>query len=96
MTYSTCTFAADENERMVRYILDHFPSLELVPVLQDLSISIGGSGLKGLGLDDTERSYVRRFDPQPDVSDTIGFFVAKFRKRDVVREEEARSTDSGS
>lgn len=81
MTYSTCTFIGDENERMVRFILDQFPSLELVPVLCDATISIGSSGLEGLGLDEKERGYVRRFDPLPTQGDTIGFFVAKFQKR---------------
>lgn len=80
MTYSTCTFLADENERMVRYMLDQFPTLELLPVLPE-SVSVGGPGLPGMGLDDTQRSYVRRFDPLPENGgDTIGFFVAKFRK----------------
>jgi methyltransferase NSUN6 len=87
MTYSTCTFHADENERMVAYMLKEYQQqLELVPVLDDEQheSSIGQPGLPGLGLDDIERGYVRRFDPwtkDDDESDTIGFFVAKFRKR---------------
>ena len=79
MTYSTCTFHADENEKMVRYILDEYPNLQLQPVLPEESIMVGIPGLKGMGLNDTERSYVRRFDPDME-QDTIGFFVAKFRK----------------
>lgn len=80
MTYSTCTFLADENERMVRYILDHHPNLKLEPVLPETTESIGGPGLPGMGLDEIERMLVRRFDPLPELGDTIGFFVAKFRK----------------
>ena len=80
MTYSTCTFLADENERMVRYILDEFPNLELQPVLRGFPESTGRPGLAGMGLNEGERNFVRRFDPIPEMGDTIGFFVAKFRK----------------
>ena len=82
MTYSTCTFHADENERMVRYILDQYPELELVPVLPSLN-AVGRPGLKGMRLSEIECSYVRRFDPVPSNPDcdTIGFFLAKFKKK---------------
>jgi methyltransferase NSUN6 len=83
MTYSTCTFHADENERMVAYMLKEYHELELVPVLvPGESTQVGQPGLAGLGLNDMERGFVRRFDPwTDDDSDTIGFFVAKFQKR---------------
>jgi methyltransferase NSUN6 len=88
MTYSTCTFHADENERMVAYMIKEYQELELVPVLvhgDGGSIQVGQPGLPGLGLTDMERGFVRRFDPwtndDDDESDTIGFFIAKFRKR---------------
>jgi len=80
MTYSTCTFHADENERMVRYILDEYPSLELLPAVPQ-TIKVGKPGLAGMGLTDIERSCVRRFDPDDHDNDTIGFFVAKFKKK---------------
>jgi methyltransferase NSUN6 len=75
MTYSTCTIHTKENEGMVRYLLDHYPSMELVPI----SLSVGGSGLPGL-LTPWECRAVRRFDPSDRVNDAMGFFVAKFRK----------------
>jgi 16S rRNA C967 or C1407 C5-methylase (RsmB/RsmF family) len=77
MTYSTCTFNAGENELMVRHILDHYPSLELWPI----EINHGQAGLKGHGLDEGERCKVRRFDPHDEQADTMGFFVALFRRR---------------
>lgn len=80
MIYSTCTFHADENERMVRHILDEYPNLQLLPALPE-NIKVGIPGLEGMGLNDTERSCVRRFDPDDSDQDTMGFFVAKFRKR---------------
>ena len=43
----------------------------------------GLPGLEGMGLTDDERRMVLRFDPstKDPANDTIGFFVAKFRKR---------------
>jgi len=76
MTYSTCTIHAQENECMVKHILDEYPYMELLPI----DIDLGLPGLPGCGLDAQLCSYVRRFDPT-DASDTMGFFVAKFQKR---------------
>ncbi len=72
--YSTCTINKSENEEMVRYILD-FGNMELLPI----EIPIGRPGLPNCLLNDEERQKCRRFEPA-DTSDTIGFFVAKFRK----------------
>ena len=76
LTFSTCTINSSENEEMVRYILDTYPSMELLPI----DYNIGLAGLPGHGLNDDERGMVRRFDPS-DAADTPGFFVAKFVKR---------------
>jgi 16S rRNA C967 or C1407 C5-methylase (RsmB/RsmF family) len=79
MTYSTCTINTGENETMVRYILDQYPMMELLPIH---TTSIGGPGWIGFGLNDDECQCVRRFDPtNTTLDDSIGFFVAKFRKR---------------
>jgi methyltransferase NSUN6 len=79
MTYSTCTIHTNENEIMVRYILDEYPIMELLPIH---NTGIGGPGWFGYGLNEDECQYVRRFDPtDASVDDSIGFFVAKFRKR---------------
>jgi methyltransferase NSUN6 len=78
MTYSTCTINTGENETMVRYIMDEYPIMELLPILT----SIGGPGWNGFGLNADECQFVRRFDPtDATVDDSIGFFVAKFRKK---------------
>jgi 16S rRNA C967 or C1407 C5-methylase (RsmB/RsmF family) len=76
MTYSTCTIHMLENESMVRHILDTYPCLELLPI----GDNIGLAGLPGAGLNEKERGYVRRFDPSDEQADTMGFFLAKFRK----------------
>lgn len=83
MTYSTCTINANENEGMVSHILQEYPCMELLPINLPLSWSesdIGLPGLHGFGLSTEERHSVRRFDPNG-VADTMGFFVALFRKR---------------
>lgn len=76
MTYSTCTMNASENEAMVRHILDNYPCMKLLPIRSKL----GQPGLAGYGLDKEERDKVRRFDPHDEEADTMGFFVALFKK----------------
>lgn len=76
MTYSTCTINVLENEAMVKHILDTYPEMELLKIEHN----VGGPGLAGCGLDETQRTFVRRFDPT-DNADTMGFFVAKFQKK---------------
>lgn len=91
LTYSTCTIAADENERMVAHVLQEYGNeMELLSVPFD----VGGPGLPNCGLTDEQRHKVRRFDSTEhpnddcivDVShtahmDTMGFFLALFRKK---------------
>lgn len=83
LVYSTCTFVAEENENMVEWALERFPdTLELSQVCP---AEMGQPGLETTTLPASQRCKVQRFfrvppgdDPQ---SDTIGFFVAKFRKK---------------
>jgi methyltransferase NSUN6 len=78
LAYSTCTINHEENEQLVRHVLDLYGnSIEL----ERIDVPLGGFGLAGVGLDEFERSCVRRFDPADDPADSIGFFLAKFRKR---------------
>lgn len=76
MTYSTCTINATENEFMVRWILDNFPNMKLVPV----GLKVGTRGLPDVGLNSVERDMVCRFDPSDDDQDMMGFFLSKFVK----------------
>ena len=79
MTVSTCTIHWEENEGMVRYVLDGFRGvMQLVP-LGEIVEGFGLEGLPGVGLNDEERGMVRRFDPSDGKGDTMGFFIAKFR-----------------
>jgi 16S rRNA C967 or C1407 C5-methylase (RsmB/RsmF family) len=74
----------DENERLVLWALEHFPTLELVPAVPVL----GGPGLAGSGLTEEQRHCVQKFGPpraRDDCdSDTVGFFIACFRKKIAV------------
>lgn len=95
VTYSTCTIHVGENEHAVRYILETYPDcMELVPVFDfedgteksdnnndDKRLSsLGGPGLPSSGLTAEQCARVRRFDPADSDDDTMGFFLAKFRK----------------
>lgn len=86
MTYSTCTINSDENEGMVSHILKEYPCMELLPI--DMPSSwrqkhLGLPGLEGFGLSSQERNSVCRFDPSSK-GDTMGFFVALFRKHSSI------------
>lgn len=76
MTYSTCTIHMEENEEMVRWLLDTFPCMVLVPI----DIELGRTGRPSSSLTAAERDMVRYFDPTDRELDTMGFFVAKFQK----------------
>ena len=74
-----------ENEAIVRYALDKWPKLKLIPQQPHL----GGAGLVGKAeglLSEEEAQWVQRFDPgvwgdnmdDRSSDDTIGFFIAHF------------------
>lgn len=87
LSYSTCTISSGENEGMVRYILDQYggcDGMELLPIVSNPTnplALLGGPGLPHEGLDPAQCACVRRFDPANTVEDTMGFFLAKFRKK---------------
>ena len=59
LAYSTCSWNPDENEGMVRYVLDRYPTtLKLV----DVGVPLGKEGRDCFGLDLEQRRMVRRWD----------------------------------
>ena len=77
--YSTCTFAPEENELVVDYVLRKVEGLELEPVeLQGLKHLPGLTEWDGLELS-PELSLCARF--YPHLNDTGGLFVAKLRRK---------------
>lgn len=83
MTYSTCTIHHLENEGIVHHILERYgDALELLPI--DPAMAPGSfPGLPCCCLTASQCQAVRRYDPSTttSVSDTMGFFIAKFRKK---------------
>ncbi|XP_063974274.1 tRNA (cytosine(72)-C(5))-methyltransferase NSUN6 isoform X2 [Diachasmimorpha longicaudata] len=83
LVYSTCTITISENEGIVAWALKTFPNLELMSARQKYeSLELGeftvspGYVVDGLAPDDADK--VLRFGPE---SDSVGFFIASFRKR---------------
>ncbi|MEG0176282.1 NOL1/NOP2/sun family putative RNA methylase [Anaerorhabdus sp.] len=76
LVYSTCTYAVEENEENVAWMLEEFKELEL------LNIDVTW-GRKGLHLDGFPTEYTRRILP---MDEGEGHFVAKFRKKGITKE----------
>ena len=74
LVYSTCSFAPEENEMVIQYLIDNFDNARLEPVR---------AGLDGLtkfhNFEFTNRmNQTKRF--YPHYHNTNGFFIAKIRK----------------
>lgn len=86
LVYCTCTINPLENESNVKYCLEKWPCLQLVPqqlVLGQPGLAcVGGSAAEGFERHLTlqEAEMVQRFYPD-DEHDTMGFFIAKFAKK---------------
>ncbi|XP_071157585.1 tRNA (cytosine(72)-C(5))-methyltransferase NSUN6-like isoform X2 [Mytilus edulis] len=82
LVYSTCTFNQEENEKQVVWALKTFSELSLEPQVPHL----GQIGQVCEGLTDDQRQKLQFYDPGAISSqlsvdnDTIGFFIAKFKK----------------
>ena len=76
LVYSTCTFAPEENEEMVSFLVENYP-FEIVP----LSIAETSPGRSEWGsvphLEDTVRIW-------PHINDGEGHFVAKLRLKEAI------------
>lgn len=71
LVYSTCTLSLEENEYVIKYLLDEFDNAELLPLNKDY-----GRGLSGIDYIDEN---VARIMPDGDKID--GFFAAAVRKK---------------
>ncbi|CAG8550333.1 1552_t:CDS:2 [Paraglomus brasilianum] len=78
LVYSTCTINPLENEHVVGWALREFSDYL---ILVEPEIKIGEPGLRNAGLNEEERHRVQRFEPGiAGGEETIGFFVAKFKR----------------
>ncbi|MFA5049513.1 MAG: RsmB/NOP family class I SAM-dependent RNA methyltransferase [Candidatus Micrarchaeia archaeon] len=68
MVYSTCTFAKEENEEVIQFLLEKRGEAKLIPIKLDIKKE------KGIdGLDDAVRIYPQHLNSE-------GFFIAKIKK----------------
>ncbi|XP_003739882.1 putative methyltransferase NSUN6 [Galendromus occidentalis] len=85
IVYSTCSINPAENEMVVSWAVNNLP-LELV----EQTPHLGSVGLRCEGLTDHQRKLLQRFDGAQEGDDfnvdTIGFFIAKFKKHIVQKE----------
>jgi len=78
LVYSTCTFAPEENEEVVNYLLENFENAKLEKIeLKDFKFSEGIIEWQGKKFKSEIKKCVRVW---PHQNDTGGFFVAKITK----------------
>lgn len=85
LLYSTCTFAPEENEEIVLYLLANYPELRLLPVSEQVQRITSGGILAG-----TENA--RRFYPHKSPGE--GQFMAHFENVDPRQESAAEAFKS--
>lgn len=86
LVYSTCTLSKEENQLVCQHLLDHHPD--------DMSIFPLDQLFTGAENVATEEGYLHVY---PQLFDSEGFFVACFKKKEAVVEEElALDSDLGS
>ncbi|HID32269.1 MAG TPA: RsmB/NOP family class I SAM-dependent RNA methyltransferase, partial [bacterium (Candidatus Stahlbacteria)] len=78
LVYSTCTFAPEENEYVVDYLLRRFPKAEIEPVkVRGLKRRPGIIHWQGAVFSESLKGTARIY---PQDNDTSGFFIARIRK----------------
>ena len=75
MIFSTCTFSVKEDEESLRFILESFPEMELVPAVDFSDERYAGFKRGGFGFDEAVRIYPHRCKGE-------GHFTALLRKKD--------------
>ncbi len=82
LLYSTCTFSTEEDEGTLKFILDNFPEMEAVPVINDGDEAYEGfaRGIPRFADGRKEAEYALRIYPHRVEGE--GHFVALFRKKD--------------
>ena len=82
LLYSTCTFSTEEDEGTLKFILDNFPEMELVPVIREDDETYAGfaRGIPAYMDNREEAAYALRIYPHRVAGE--GHFVALLRKKD--------------
>lgn len=81
MVYSTCTYAPEENEEVVSYLLENF-QLEIQQINLPLKTRSGITEWKRKKYNENVKHCIRIF---PQDNDTEGFFIAKFKKTGEIK-----------
>ena len=90
LMYSTCTFSPEEDEGSVSFVLEEYPEMELVEIEGYEGFSAGA--LEAGNSDERFRKTVRIW---PHKMDGEGHFMALFRKKGVLSEENAEYESAG-
>jgi len=78
LVYSTCTFAPEENEVVVDYLLNRYPNARIEPIeINGLKTDSGLSSWQGKEFDPSISKTVRIY---PHKNDTGGFYLARIKK----------------
>ena len=92
LLYSTCTFSTEEDEGTLKFILDNYPEMELVPIINDNDEAYEGfaRGIPAYMGGREEARYALRIYPHRVEGE--GHFVALLRKRGDISD---KKDDSG-
>ena len=77
LVYSTCTLEPEENEGVISYLLNKYPSAKIQPIKINLKRSNPITNFKN-EIFNKEIKHCLRIWPQD--NDTEGFFIAKIKK----------------
>ncbi len=77
LAYSTCTFAPEENEEVIDFLLEGYENAEIMPINVDIEHAPGLVHWNGKEYDPRVRNCIRIY---PHHNNTGGFFVAKMKK----------------
>ena len=73
LIFSTCTISNSENNENVKWLLEQFPDLQLIPILDELP----GKLKQEI---EEQREQLETLQLIPDINDCDGFFIGKFKK----------------
>jgi len=76
IVYSTCTYAPEENERVISYVLDNYP-VEIMKIEIPVKTKQGMTEWKGEKFNENVKKCSRIY---PQDNNTEGFFLAKLKK----------------
>ena len=77
LMFTTCTINSKENIENVKWLLNQFPDLQLIPILNQLPDKLK----QEIEKEQEQKEQQETIQLLPGINDCDGFFVSKFRKR---------------